>query len=468
VQYIGKDVLTQGALLHLDKKVAWEKLRSRAKQGIRKAHKAGIQCVESRDLALMRQVWYNPDTLCSELEPHQTMYLAYVNEQLCGGIIVTPVTSNTLFYHYGGTNELGRAIEANSYLFWHVVEQFAGGPYKYLDVGVSFRPALQHYFQKYCTQPYPIVFRAPPDETRPRLALSPFTTADLDYSEQHEQPINTRLFDYFEAEFTYLPSWEFALQSALRAAGAGKDSTIGVWSSCAANSYVEILNTLFGDRWTFAREPQAATVNLVCHRWGKLHEQTESLAALAIPLVEDCRDVMPDRTSARAGGFGKYAVVDLARWFPLQFGAALVGEYFSDQHVWDHFHCLDVTKRNTVREGLQIHWPKRDEYTAHRKKNWRALADLFDLLGMSYVDDPADAPAVFVLRGEGPYSAAQIRARLAEFGVSCECDETENLVALPCHQQLGTRHIDYIFGALRGMVNPCYTYVRQDPELEHK
>jgi hypothetical protein len=468
VQYIGKDVLTQGSLLHLNRKTAWERLRSRAKQGIRKAQRAGIRVVESRDLELMARVWYNPDTLCATLEPEQKMYLAYVGDDLCGGIIVTPVTATTLFYHYGGTNELGRQIEANSYLFWHIVEQFEHSEFKYLDVGVSFRPALQHYFQKYCTQPYPIVFRAPREEARPRIALGPFTTPDLDWEEQQQVAINTVLSEYFEAEFTYLPDWEFALQSALRAAQLPRDARVGVWSSDGLSAYLIQLHDRFGDRYRFEPEARDADAILVGHRWGAICDATESLTALPAPLIEDCRDCIPgDDATAPAGHFGKYAVFDFARAFPLQFGAALVGEYFPDQHVWDHFHCLDVTKRNTVREVLQLHWPRRAEYAKRRLLNWNRFRELFDLIGMQYLAAaPRSAPAAFVLRAERAYPAVAIAERLQEFGISCEADAQDNLVALPCHGQLRHRHIDYIFGAFRGMVNPCYTYVRTDPESE--
>lgn len=53
--------------------------------------------VESRDLSLMAKLWYDPETLTPALEPEQKLYLAYVGEELVGGIIVTPVTPNTLF-----------------------------------------------------------------------------------------------------------------------------------------------------------------------------------------------------------------------------------------------------------------------------------------------------------------------------------------------------------------------------------
>ena len=305
MQYIGKDVLTQGSLLHLDPKLAWRLLRSRAKQGIRKAKRAGIRMVASRDLSQMAKVWYNPDTLTKTLEANQKLYLAYLGEELVGGIIVTPVTSNTLFYHYGGTNELGRSIEANAYLLWHIVEEFKDSQYKFLDVGVSFRPELQHYFQKYCTQSYPILFRPPAEEIRPHIGLNPFASDHLDWVEQQVVAINTQLSEYFEAEFTYLPSWEFGLQSALRALRLPGIPTVGVWSSVGEASYLAKLNELFGDRFVFSARGRGADAYLVCHRWGIPCAEVEELSTERVPLVEDCRDHLYFDTSRKTCQSGR-------------------------------------------------------------------------------------------------------------------------------------------------------------------
>jgi hypothetical protein len=468
VQYIGKDVITQGALLHLDPKKAWTLLRSRAKQGIRKARRAGVKIVESRDLSLMAKVWYDPDTLCERLEPGQRLFLAYLGDDLIGGIIVTPVTRNTLFYHYGGTSEQGRAVEANACLLWHVVEEFQNSSFEYLDVGVSFRPQLQHYFQKYCTQPYPILFRPPEEALRPHFGLYPFSAADLEWVEQQTVAINTQLLEYFDSEFTYMPSGTFALQSALRALDLPKRALIGVWASAGEASYVEELTRRFGDRYVFAARSSEAQARLIAHRWGVPCAEAESLSTDSVPLIEDCCDFLyDDPGEPHPGSYGRYAVFDFARWFPMQFGAALVGQYFPDQAVWDRFHCLDVTKRNVIRELLQIHWPRRADYAAARRANWKSCRELFMLVGMdSFVAEPPDLPLVFLLRAEDRYPASEIRARLMEFGITVEVDTRDRVVALPCHAGLTRRHMEYVFAAFRGMVNPCHAFVREDPEAE--
>jgi hypothetical protein len=75
-----------------------------------------------------------------------------------------------------------------------------------------------------------------------------------------------------------------------------------------------------------------------------------------------------------------------------------------------------------------------------------------------------DVPMGYLLQAESPYTARLIQERVQEFGISTEYDDRDNIVVLPCHSSLRKGHIDYMFGAFRGMVNPCYTYVRDDPE----
>lgn len=470
MQYLGKDVVTEGSLLHLSREVAWHKLRSRAKQGIRKAQRARVRMVESRDLSLMAKVWHDPESLTDHLEKNQRLFLAYIGDELVGGILVTPVTSNTLFYHYGGTTELGRRHEVNAYLFWHIVETFEDSPYEYLDIGVSYREELQHYFRKYCTQSYPILFHPPSPEVRPSLSINPFRDENLHWEVPTAPPINTLLLDYFEAEFTFLPSGLFALQSAMRALGLERGATILVRSAVGLRSYQAALERALGKNYRFVIDhSQRVSAVLVGHRWGVPDESAEEFSQGELPLIEDCRDTFDAQVGGgRVGSFGVYAVFDFARLLPMQFGALLLGKYFEDREVWDRFHCLDVTKRNVVREQLLVHWPRRESYANKRRENWHYLKNLFGLLGMKPAAaqrEPA-SPTAFLLQCEEPYGAERVAQWLEKFGVYVEVDKGEQIAALPCHAGLAKGQLDYIFGAFRGMVNPCHTFRRKDPMEE--
>jgi dTDP-4-amino-4,6-dideoxygalactose transaminase len=196
-----------------------------------------------------------------------------------------------------------------------------------------------------------------------------------------------------------------------------------------------------------------------------LCQEAEELAADPKPLIEDCRDALiPDASQNKPGSFGKFSVFDFSRWLPVPFGAALVGQYFDDRYIWNNFHCLDVAKRNRTREGLQIHWPRMMDYQARREHNQRKLKTLFGLTGMHLQIEDQAAPCCYVFRSEEPYSVQSIHERLAKFGVTTELDVNEKLIAIPCHPKLGDGQLEYVFAAVRGMINPCHTYVRQNPE----
>ena len=102
-----------------------------------------------------------------------------------------------------------------------------------------------------------------------------------------------------------------------------------------------------------------------------------------------------------------------------------------------------------------------------RKENWKQIQNLFALLGMHSAQKENNiTPFAFLLHSEEPYSVKSIQERLAQFGIMTEIDESERMIALPCHVELEKGQIDYIFGAFRGMINPCHTFVRNDPAKE--
>jgi hypothetical protein len=464
LHYIGKDRVTQGSTLILDRKEALKRLRSRAKQGFRKAERAGVVMEESRDLSLMAKVWYDPATLPQSLRDDQKMYVARIDGELAGAIIVTPISPNTLFYHFGGTSELGRLHEVNAYMFWHIVEQFDGSRYRFLDVGVSYRRDLQHYFQKYCTHPYPIIFRPPGDTLLPKISFQPFHTGHLSWSAGPMLPINTLLLEFLGTEFTYMPSSEYAILSALKALDIKPGGKVAVFSSMPESSPSPIILRAL-DRycqWTKKVDKNVKAI-LVDHRFGIPYGQIEEVLNHGLPVIEISLGSLDSSVGdQRVGSFGDLAVFDFTQIFPMQFGAILTGRYFEDQEVWDRFGCLDVDKRNEVREQLGIHWQSRPEINTRRRELWSEYLDLFHLVGMEPIHqlDDNTYPSAFVFRTLSQYPPKAIQERLERFGISVEIDEREGWVALPCHQLITPQHRDYIFGAYRGMMNPCVDYIR--------
>jgi hypothetical protein len=475
IHYIGKDRVTQGSMLILDRREAFRLLRSRAKQGIRKAQRALVSMEESRDLSLMAKVWYDAATLPKTLQNEQRMFVARIHGELVGAIIVTPVSPNTLFYHYGGTTELGRQHEINAYMFWHIVEIFEGTQYRFLDVGVSFRHELQHYFQKYCTHPYPILFRPPDPEILPHISMHPFHTGHLHWDPSPTNPINTALLEFLGAEFTYLPAAEYAILAGVKSLGVQPGELIGVVSSLPESAPAPIIQKALDGYCPWTQDMnQDIKALLVNHRFGIPYQQIEHAMNRGVPILEVSLDSLNTMIGEqRVGTFGDSAVFDFTRIFPMQFGAALVGAYFDDRKVWDNFGCLDVDKRNEIREQLGVYWNQLPAFNQRRRELWQEYEKLFRQAGMEPIKcqserseaipqslDDNIVPSAFVFHALPAYPPRAIQERLAKFGITVEIDENENWVALPCHQFITPNHRDYIFGAYRGMMNPCVDYVR--------
>jgi hypothetical protein len=464
IRYIGKDRVTQGSMLILNRQEAHRLLRSRAKQGIRKAQRVLVTMEESRDLSLMAQVWYDASTLPQALQDDQRMFVARINGELAGAIIVTPISPNTLFYHYGGTSELGRLHEVNAYMFWYIVEHFEGTQYQFLDVGVSFRHELQHYFQKYCTHPYPIIFRPPNEEVRPVITMHPFHTGHFHWNPGPMMPINTILLEFFGTEFTYLPAAEYAILAGVKAMKVQPQDLVGIVSSVPESEPAPIIQAALGGycHWTVDIYQDVKAI-LVNHRFGIPYQKIEDIMNRGVPVLEICLDSLNTLIGEqRIGTFGDWAVFDFTRIFPMQFGAVLVGEYFDDQKVWDKFGCQDVDKRNEVREQLGVYWNQLPESNQRRRELWLEYERLFRQVGMEtlFPLDDNSIPSAFVFRTLSAYPPQAIQERMAQFGITVEIDEKENWVALPCHQFITPNHRDYIFGAYRGMMNPCVNYIR--------
>jgi hypothetical protein len=464
LQYIGKDKVTQGSMLILNRQQALKLLRSRAKQGFRKAQRAGVTMEENRDLALMAEVWYDPATLPESLSKDQRMFVARINGDLAGAIIVTPISPNTLFYHFGGSSELGRQHEVNAYMFWHIVESFENSQYQFLDVGVSYRNELQHYFQKYCTHPYPIIFRPPPPGVLPRMSQHPFHTGNLHWDAGPMMPINTQLYEFLGADFTYMPDAEFAILSGLKALDVKQNDTVLIVSSFPESTPAPaILKTLDGFcKWTYDQRKDTKAV-IVNHRFGFPYQQIDNFEKLRQPILEislDCLNLTIG--SQKVGTLGDLSVFDFTRIFPMQYGAVLVGEHFDDKHIWDNFGCLDVDKRNQTREQLGIFWEQQPEIHQHRMNLWGEYLKLFQQVGMEpqLQLDENSIPSAFVFRTLPQYPPIVIQERLLSFGVTVEIDPEVGWVALPCHQNISPAHRDYIFGVYRGMMNPCVSFVR--------
>lgn len=174
--YIGKDIVHRGCGLVLDPDVAFRKIDPRARNKVRKAERAGFLVQRKRgtrdELAEFRKLWYQPDdpNFPVELTERDFFFAATLDGEPAGGIILLPVGSHLFMNNLAG-NETAKRHGLADFLIWHAVKELSDSGYRYIDVGVSYRPNLYQFFKKWATFHYPVLFKPPALEPIIRFAV---------------------------------------------------------------------------------------------------------------------------------------------------------------------------------------------------------------------------------------------------------------------------------------------------------
>lgn len=164
--YIGKDVVHDGCGLPFSPKRVWDNIPYSVQKGIKKAEKNNVRIEKvignSEDIEILKGMWYDPNdpNMPRELRECDYMFIAFLGEVAIGATILLPV-GNHLFLNNLAGSPRGKELHIQDYLLWHCVNYFENTEFKYIDVGVSFRPSLYNFFKKWRVESYPIIFNPP-------------------------------------------------------------------------------------------------------------------------------------------------------------------------------------------------------------------------------------------------------------------------------------------------------------------
>lgn len=177
MHYIGKDLIHTGSALELDPEKLRSSLAHSARKNVRKAQRFGFE-IERRDgtpeeLDALRALWYLPEdpNFPEELGPDDVLYLAHLDGELVGGMILVPVGTH-YFLNNLLADDRGKAGQLQSLLLWNAVHDLADSGFGYIDIGVSYRPNLQRFFKQWRSFEYPVLFNPP--HLAPRIGFQPF------------------------------------------------------------------------------------------------------------------------------------------------------------------------------------------------------------------------------------------------------------------------------------------------------
>ena len=175
--YVGKDLVHYGSGIVLDPERAYRDLDHSARKNIRRAEKAGFNIKRCRgsaeELNQLRELWYCPEdpNFPVELAEKEILYLAYLDDELVGGMVLVPVGSH-LFLNNLTASDKGKRQQLQGYLLWHAVNDLNDSEYTYIDIGVSYRINLQRFFTKWASFRYPVILNPP--ALKPSISFYPF------------------------------------------------------------------------------------------------------------------------------------------------------------------------------------------------------------------------------------------------------------------------------------------------------
>ncbi|QDV05755.1 hypothetical protein Poly30_12570 [Planctomycetes bacterium Poly30] len=247
MHYVGKDVVHRGAALLLDPSRLDESLAHSARKNVRKAQRAGFRIERGEgtpeELEALRALWYLPEdpNFPGELSEGDVLYLAHLEDELVGGMILVPVGRH-YFLNNLLANEQGKAHQLQALLLWNSVHDLADSGQRYIDIGVSYRPNLQRFFQKWASFTYPVIFHPP--EHGPRITQAPFQRLAHPPESTDDAAIDAALDAFVGGRpFTLLPSRGIALGVLTeRGLSHTEVSTPGVASEGSAAPGVELMD----------------------------------------------------------------------------------------------------------------------------------------------------------------------------------------------------------------------------------
>ncbi len=458
-RYVSKDYVIRGSLIELaDREKIWHALDKRVRTSIRKGERSGVLIktmqLPSDDLEAMRSITPNDDDIPEVFEERHQAYIAIeqgTGERL-GWILLAGIPgTQKIFMLCHASTKAGKDRQTPNLLLWHAIGELVDGPYRYLDVGGSYRASLQKYFQGFHQYTYPLVMR--PLDTPLRISLQPFDAAA--YGKELGDPARGRalLASLFKTDvFTTLPTSALARKVCVREcmekySWTTEDELLCVIDGQNPLSFETLSEELAG-LITCKRELSPKTRAIYWLPSSRSLSDGERWHHLAmergVPLIEDASFV-----GGSAGvGVGEVTIYAAPALFPVPFGAFIVGLHLPHERLWKVHGASDPGKEEEVYAMLAGRWQELEEIRSIR----RGLAERYTSNLRSILAIPSIAidhcPYALPITPHSNEQARTVRDFIRRFGIEVGETQDAKTLLVPCHQELTARHVDYICGAI--------------------
>lgn len=458
-RYISKDFPIEGSFLRLDDKdAAWNAIDGRMRTAVRKAQQSGaiISKVKGTkvELEAFANICLNADDMPKEMTDRYHLYFAHLNEEFVAGILMVEVGDKLFMLCHASTPEAKKA-NLPSLLLWHMVEEFTGKKFRHIDVGASYRPSLQSFFEGWRTQGYPMIMKAP--ELKPLLMITPFDNQAMEAPILPDaRNLATKHLEkkFQEKPFTFFPRAMYAIFTLIKyLKNEGKipdGGNVTVLTTTETHYVSSCVSSAIEQTCPMTRELNDKTAAIfIIHEFGFPHPTLTELRKEAdmrgIPLIEDCAYGW---NTAGIGHVGDYAIYSLTKAFPVQFGGYLVGKHFTMEELWHGYGCADEGKKDFTKKRL-AHWLQfEDEFTEKRRENYRWYTQIFGEARTYFPLTDGVEPGAFGVKMETEEKMIEAADFVRGFGIEVANFWKNGAMMLPVHQRLSQAHLEYIAGAV--------------------
>lgn len=462
--YKGQDVVHQGVRIPLNgltPESIFRKFSRNAQGWINKGKKEKRYIFTdtlSSDLEKLRELWFDPDdeTFPKVMDVHDHFGITASDESLnISGAILLRVQGNNLFLHQLVSSPQGKKDGLPTILIWEAVKKFIF-QYHSIDIGVSYNPKRQKFFEHFAVERYPIILK-PPFYT-PIIRLTPFRVM-ADPAEKLLHPVQ------YEG-YTILPRASYALYALLKHLKIGEGDMVCIVKTFGSSYLSRCVTDAIektGATWKVNDLIREGTkIVLVVHEFGIPVFQFDHLdkikqaIQIGIPVVEDCA-----WTNKSFVEESNYQIFSLSKVYPIQYGGLLHGVQLDNDFLWS-IGCLDTVKQEYIKS-----FPHTEAEETTRRNNWLQYYNLCKADGME-MDDCYDyykavldkhwMPTMFFHKLKSESEATALVTHLAEFGIEAGQYWGEPLVFVPIHQNMTPGEVEYMFAAVRGFFNLCHAY----------
>lgn len=461
-RYISKDYVISGSLIDLsDAERAWQALDKRVRTSIRKGERMGVKIRifdgSTEELEALKAFTPNDDDIPSQWEDRHVGYVAVAEDtqERLGWILLAGVHGTTkLFMLCHASTSEGKRRQTPNLLLWHAIKMHSGKAHTHLDVGASYRPSLQNYFEGYRQQEYAMIMRPP--ELPIDLRITPFDTAAYGIESGDPDAGRNKLEQLFGTDnYTIFPRAMYAISGALKEyklEGKLDEESEVLITTTTDTSYISGCVTRAIEsvcKWSQTPSEKTAAVFLI-HEFGWPHPEAPKWRAFCdekkIPLIEDCAYGWG---SEGTGKWGDVVIYSATKLFPVQFGGFLVGMKIPFERMWHEHGSSDLGKEDALLAQLDVQMEAIETIREKRRKIWKRYEKNLASISKPYFElREGVMPFTYLAKMHNEDEMRRVSAFVKRFGIEVGNWYHHSALFLPCHQRMTERHVDYICGAI--------------------